>query len=168
MKRTQEKQTSFAYHLGLWIKATQASLEIVAGILFYIINTNKLTTFILTAAHGEIAESPHGMLPNLLIKSVDQFSAAGKYFIAFYLLSHGVVKLFIIVGLFLKKPWAYPVSVVGFSALIFYQTYHFLINHSMALLLFTIMDLIILGLIIYEHRKVKILDGLRLVDKNIE
>jgi len=168
MEMAQKKKTLFAYHLGLWIKAAQAFLEIVAGILFYVINTNKLTTFILAVAHGEITESPHGMLPNLLIKSVDQFSLAGKYFIAFYLLSHGVVKLFIIVGLFLKKPWAYPVSVVGFSILIFYQTYHFFMNHSLALILFTIMDLIILGLIIYEHRRVKVFDSLNLIDKNIE
>jgi len=166
MKTVQEKRISWAYRFGLWIKALQAFSEVVAGVLFYAINTNKLTTLILDIAHGEIIEAPDSLWSNLLTKSIDQFSLAGKYFIAFYLLSHGVVKLFIIIGLFLEKRWAYPVSVLGFSALILYQTYHYFINYSVALLLLTVMDTIILWLIIHEHRKVKIFSTLTLIDKD--
>ena len=148
----EEKKIFVVYEVSLILKAIQAFLEVIAGILLYIISANSLTTFILKIAHGELAEMPNDFMSHFLIKNADQLFITGKLFIVFYLLSHGVIKLIIIVGLFLKKRWAYPAAIIGLGGLILYQIYRFLINYSIFLLIITIMDIVILWLIWHEQR----------------
>ena len=152
MEIIEEKRIFVVYEYGLLFKALQAFLEIVAGVLFYAINTNKITTFILNIAHEELAETPHDIFSDFLINSANHLATSGKFYIIFFLLSHGIVKLILIMGLFLKKAWAYPASLIGLGGLIIYQIYRLFINHSILLLIFTIMDIIILWLIYREHK----------------
>jgi uncharacterized membrane protein len=146
-----EKRIFLAYEVGLIVKAFQAFLEIVAGMLLLAIHTNTIITFMLSLTYGELSEVPHSLVTNFLIKSADQFSVSGKFFIVFYLLSHGIIKLGIIIGLLLKKKWAYPASLIGFGGLLIYQLYSLIAHHSLALLIITGMDGIILWLIWREH-----------------
>ena len=152
MKAIQEKRIFFAYEISLIFKATQAFLEVVAGMLLYAVSTSKITAFILTIAHGELAETPNDILSNFLIQSAQQFSTSGKFFVVFYLLTHGIIKLIIIFGLFFKKRWAFPASMLGFGSLILYQLYHLAVSYSVSLLVITLMDGIILWLIWHEHK----------------
>ena len=150
-KIIKEKRIFLAYEFGLLFKAIQATLEVIGGILFYAISTNTLTTFIVTFAHGELVETPRDFLSNLLAGGVTLLSGSGRLFIAFYLLSHGIVKFIIVVGLFLKKKWSYPVAVIGFSGLIAYETYLLIIGYSLSMLIFTLIDVVILWLVVREH-----------------
>jgi uncharacterized membrane protein len=151
MEKLQEKRIFLTYEIALFLKGVQAFLEIVSGILFYAISTNAIATFIVFIANGELAESPDGILSNFLIQSAHQLSASGKFFITFYLLTHGIVKLVLIIGLFLKKPWAYPGAIIGLGGLILYQIYSLITHYSVFLLILTIIDIIILWLIVREH-----------------
>jgi uncharacterized membrane protein len=49
---------------------------------------------------------------------------------AFYLLSHGLVKVLLVAGLLREKLWAYPASLIVLSAFIAYQTYRYSSTHS--------------------------------------
>lgn len=148
----QEKRIFITYEIALLLKGLQAFLEVVAGMLLWLISTNAIATFILFVAHSELAESPDNVISDFLIQSAHQLSAAsGKFFIVFYLLSHGIVKLVLIVGLFMKKAWAYPASLVGLGGLILYQLYSLLRHYSIFLLILTIIDIIIIWLIVREH-----------------
>lgn len=151
MKNIQEKRIFVTYEIALLLKALQAFLEIVAGILFCLVSTREITAFMLSIANGELAESPNDFVSRLLIQSAHQLSVSGKFFIVFFLLTHGVVKLALITGLFLKKSWAYPSAVVGLGGLILYQIYSLVRQHSILLLVLTIIDGIILWLIVREH-----------------
>jgi len=153
MKKVRERNIFVTYEIALLLKASQAFLEVVAGILFYAISTTAITTFILFIAHGELAESPNGIVSNFLIQSAHQLSVSGKFFIGFYLLIHGIIKLVLIFGLFAKKLWAYPASLVGLGGLILYQLYNLIIRYSILLLLLIVVDSIILWLIVREHNK---------------
>ena len=152
MKIVEEKRIFVAYEVVLLLKATQAFLEIVAGALLYAITTSKALAFILAVAQEELTETPSDFLSNFLTTSAHQMSGSGKFFIIFYLLSHGIIKLVLIIGLFLKKSWAYPASLIGLGGLILYQIYRLITGHSIALLILTIMDIVILWLIWREHR----------------
>ena len=152
MKDQQEKNIFITYEIALLLKGIQASLEIIAGLLFYFLSTATLTNFMLFVANGEVAESPDNIVSNFLIHSAQHLSSAsGKFFIIFYLLSHGIVKIVLISGLFLKKAWAYPASLIGLGGLIIYQLYSLLNRYSLFLLILTIIDGIILWLIVREH-----------------
>jgi len=103
MKKVRERNIFVTYEIALLLKASQAFLEVVAGILFYAISTTAITTFILFIAHGELAESPNGIVSNFLIQSAHQLSVSGKFFIGFYLLIHGIIKLVLIFWIVRKK-----------------------------------------------------------------
>jgi uncharacterized membrane protein len=79
--------------------------------------------------------------------SIDQKSAA-----ALFLLSHGIVKLFLIVAVLRNKPWAYPAFMTALGLLISYQSYKLLHVFSLGLTALTILDGIVLVLAWHEYR----------------
>jgi len=76
-------------------------------------------------------------------------------FYAFYLLSHGIVKVFLVIGLLRNKLWAYPVSLVVLGVFIVYQLYRFSYTHGFGLMVLTVFDVVVMGLIWHEYRLVR-------------
>ncbi|HVH78741.1 MAG TPA: DUF2127 domain-containing protein, partial [Stellaceae bacterium] len=69
-----------------------------------------------------------------------------------YLLSHGAVKLALVVALLCGMLWAYPVSIVVFTAFIVYQLCLFTLSHAIGLIVLTVFDLLVIWLIWLEYR----------------
>jgi len=80
---------------------------------------------------------------------------SGKHFMAIYLLSHGVVKMFAVVALLKNKLWGYPLSIVIFGGFIVYQIYRFTLTGGIGLIALTVFDLVVICLIWLEYRAVK-------------
>ena len=116
-------------------------------------------TFLVLGAYfltlGELGEDPHDLFSNYLLKTATNLSISTQHFVAFYLFSHGIVKLFVIIGLLRKKYWAYPASIAVFSGFIVYQLYRYSHTHSFWLLVFTVFDIIVIYLTIHEWRTSK-------------
>ena len=62
-----------------------------------------------------------------------------------YLLSHGVVKLFLIAGLLRNRLWAYPVSLVVMGLFIAYRLYCHAQNGGAGLIVLTLFDLFVIA-----------------------
>lgn len=73
----------------------------------------------------ELVEDPHDFVASYLVDWAEHFSMGTKSFYAYYLLSHGAVKLLLVVGLMKEKSWAYPVSLAVMALFIIYQLYRF-------------------------------------------
>jgi uncharacterized membrane protein len=80
------------------------------------------------------------------------FPLSEKHFFAFYLLSHGLIKSVLVVGLLREKLWAYPASFAVFGAFIAYQLYRYSFTHDIALILLSIFDLFVIYLAVHEYR----------------
>jgi uncharacterized membrane protein len=89
------------------------------------------------------------------LKLAAQFSLSSELFIAFYFLSHGIIKLFIVGYLWKGKLWAYPVGIILFFIFILYQVYRYSFTHSVWLIVLTILDLIIIYLTWSEYQRIK-------------
>jgi uncharacterized membrane protein len=76
-------------------------------------------------------------------------------FYAFYLLSHGVIKLLLVAGLLRKKLRAYPASLLVLGLFIVYQLYRFSYTHGIGLIVLTVFDVIVMGLIWHEYQMVR-------------
>jgi uncharacterized membrane protein len=83
------------------------------------------------------------------------FTVSTQRFYAFYLLSHGFIRVFLVVGLLRNKPWAYPVSLVVLGLFIVYQLYRFSYTHGIGLIVLTVFDVIVMGLIWREYLLVR-------------
>ena len=75
-----------------------------------------------------------------------------RNFTAVYLLSHGVIKLGLIIGLLRERLGSYPVATAIFGLFIVYQLFRFSLTHSLWLVVITAVDVLVIGLTWHEYR----------------
>ena len=147
-----EKNIHLVFEISLIGKALFALLEIVGGILAYFISQALLLRVVTALTQDELVDDPHDFVANYLLHTAQNFSVGTQHFTALYLASHGIIKLFVIVGLLREKLWYYPLALVVFGLFIIYQLYRFSFTHSPWLLVLTVFDLAIMGLTWHEYR----------------
>ena len=147
-----EENIRLAFRVSLFIKGVFALLEIAGGVLAYFISQEFLVSVITAITQDELIEDPNDFVANHLLHLAKQFSISTQYFTAFYLLSHGVIKLFLIYGLLRERLRYYPLAMIVFALFIMYQLYRFSFTHSGWLLVITILDMVVIWLTWREYK----------------
>src|SRR5260370_6901643 len=101
----------------------------------------------------EVSEDRQDFVATQLIRASQYFAGSGKYFASLYRLSHGAVKLVLVVALLRNKLWAYPLMIVTLAAFVCYQIYRFALSHSVAMILLTLFDVVVILLTWLEYGK---------------
>lgn len=105
---------------------------------------------------SELSTDPNDFVAHHILKTAHELTGASLIFGAAYLLSHGLVKLILVVEVLRNHLWAYK-TLIGVTALfVVYQVYRIAGKFSMSLLLLTIFDLAIIYLTAVEYKKHKI------------
>lgn len=151
-KLLSERSIHLAFQVSLWIKGLFALTEIAGGVIAFFVTRQFLVELASTITQGELAEDPHDLVANFLLHSAEHLSVSAQHFTAYYLASHGVVKLWLIVGLLRERLWYYPTAIVIFGLFILYQLYRFNATHSPWLLVITVIDLVVIVLTWHEYR----------------
>jgi len=146
-----EKYLHRVFEISLIIKATVAFLEIIGGVVVFFVSQQFVLNLVVAVTQDERAEDPRDFIANYLLHSAQNFSLSAQHFAALFLLSHGVIKMFLIVGLLREKLLYYPSAIVVFGFFIFYQLYRFTYTHSFWLLLVTILDIGVIWLTWHEY-----------------
>ena len=133
------------------LKGLLALGEIVGGIVAFFVTRDFLLKTVSVLTQEELAEDPRDLIANYLQHSAQSLSIGTQLFVAFYLLSHGSIKLWLIIGLLRQKLWYYPTAIVVFGLFIVYQLYRFSFTHSVWLLLITVVDIIVIALTWHEY-----------------
>jgi len=123
--------------------------------LLLMVNQARLDKLVELFTQHELAEDKGDLLANLILKASLNFSVSAQYFGFIYLLSHGVVKVFLVAMLLRKKLWAYPLTEAFLVLFIVYQVYRFTYSHSMWLVALTIFDIAIIFLTWLEYERIK-------------
>jgi uncharacterized membrane protein len=144
-----------SFRFGITLKGLHALLEMIIGIAVLKINPQAMNRFVLTLLHPELSEHPGDFVATHLLRASQQFEASGMHFASSYLLSHGLVKIVLVVALFRNKLWAYPTMIVTLSAFIFYQGYRFVLTHSLVMIFLTLFDIVVIVLTWLEYKKQK-------------
>lgn len=147
-----EHNLHIAFEITLILKGLFALSEIIAGIGAYLVTPDFLLKIVETMTQGELVQDPDDFIANYLLHSAQHLSISTQHFAGLYLLSHGVVKLWLVVGLLRQKLWYYPTAIFVFGAFIAYQLYRFTLTHSVWLLLITAVDAIVIALSWHEYR----------------
>ena len=155
MELIPEKDIRLAFRLSLIAKGAFALAEIIGGVLVYFVSQDFLYSIASTVTQNELTEDPQDIVGNFLLHLADNFSIAGQHFTAYYLISHGVVKLFILLGLWKRITWAYPAALVVFTLFIVYQMFRYSVTHSPWLLVISVLDLFVIALTWHEYRYVR-------------
>ncbi len=100
----------------------------------------------------------HEFVTNPLFQAT-QHLATARHFISVYLVLHGLIKAVLVTALWFDALWAYPLTIAVFSVFSGYQLYRlyrFTHTHSLALILFTVFDVLIIYLTWREYRDQKL------------
>jgi len=146
-----KKYTHIGFEIGLLLKGIFAICEILCGFAVIFLTPGRLNRIIDFIVRNELNEDPGDFIMTHLVIFGSNFSIDTQRFWIFYLLSHGIVKLTVILLLWRKKIWAYPMSVAVFTGFIVYQIYHFMHSHSILLVILTILDIILIWLTVLEY-----------------
>lgn len=147
-----QKNIDKIFFVSLILKGLFSVIEIIGGIATFFISQEFLIDFIQNMTQGELLEDPNDIIANRLYRWALNFSLSAKYFAAVYLLSHGIVKLWLIIGLLKRVLWYYPTALAVFGLFITYQVYRYSRTHSLLLIFITILDLVVIVLTWEEYR----------------
>jgi uncharacterized membrane protein len=148
----QEKRIHQIFVVSVAAKGIHALIEIIGGLALYLTSTQTILRWIDRFSQGELTEDPNDWVATKAVEFGQHFSVEQHHFYAFYLLSHGVVKSILVVGLLKEKLWAYPASFAVFGAFIAYQLYRYSFTHDFSLILLSIFDLFVIALAVHEYR----------------
>lgn len=136
------------FRAGIAIKGVDALLEAIAGALLAV-NPGALRHLSVALTYGGFRIA-HSFITDHLARRLEN---ADPSFAAAYLISHGLVKVVLVIALWMEKLWAYPLAIVVFAAFCVYQVFRFTHTHSIGMVLLTIFDVAIIYLTWNEYRE---------------
>jgi uncharacterized membrane protein len=147
-----EKRIHRIFVVSVLFKGVHALIEIAGGIALYLVSTATIVQTIQRYSYDELVEDKNDWVATHLLQFAQTFSVAEHHFYAFYLLSHGIIKSVLVLGLLRERLWAYPASFAVFGAFIAYQLYRFTFTHDIGLILLSIFDAFVIYLAVHEYR----------------
>lgn len=143
------------FDVGILLKGAHAIIEIFGGVFTFLVSPGLILRFVTKIARGELLEDPNDSFTRYLLHLAYGISIGTKQFVAFYLLSHGIINLILVIGLLKKKIWAYHASFVVLALFAVYQMYRYIYHPSIWMIILTIFDLVTIWLIWREYLRIK-------------
>ena len=141
------------FRFGIGLKGLHALLESALGITLFVIPPGAINTAVWRIGRLDLSRNPHDVIGAHLRHFGEGFTGSGRHFAAVYLLSHGLLKLIVVIELLKNRLWAYPLMMVMLAVFIGYQSYRYSLTHSTVMMLLTIFDLAVGVLTWMEYRE---------------
>lgn len=154
-KLLSEHQIHLLFKIGVVLKGIDGILEFFAGIALFFVSTASLRELVDWLTQGELQEDPNDFIANHLVNFFHNLSIKTEHFAAIYLVTYGITKVGLVIGLLRGKLWAYPTALVLLGLFLCYQIYRFSHNHSPSLAFFSLLDLAILVVIWRDYQYLK-------------
>lgn len=154
-----ERRVHQLFEIGILMKGAHALIECVSGLMLALVGTRTIVDLAKLVTQDELIEDRGDLVANALLHFAQTFSVGTQHFYAFYLLSHGVVKLALVAGLLSGRLWAYPAALGAMGLFILYQLYRYSYTHGFGLIVLTVFDLVVIWLIWHEYRLVRAARG---------
>jgi uncharacterized membrane protein len=147
-----ERRIHQIFEISVLLKGAHALIECIGGLILAFVSTSAIQNLVNSFTQDDLIEDPNDFVATHLLSLAQDFTVSTQHFYAFYLLSHGLIKAFLVVGLLRNKLWAYPASLVVLGLFIVYQLYRYSYTNSFGLIVLTVFDLVVMALIWHEYR----------------
>lgn len=138
------------------LKGLDGILEVIGGVLLLIVKPAQISAVAQFLTQHELSQDPHDFIANLVLHGSNSLeSGHATLFGAFYLLSHGFVKVVLVWAVLRNKLWAYPWMIAFLAIFIVYQVYRMFVKFTLGLFLLTVFDLVVIWLTVREYRRNK-------------
>ncbi len=141
-----EKRIHQIFVVSILLKGLHALIEVAGGIALYFFSTDAIIRWLYANA---------GESNDLIARFARTFTGQEHHFYAFYLVSHGLVNLAIVIALLSQRLWAYPATFAVLAAFMAYQLCRYTYTQDLGLIALTVLDLIVMGLAWHEYELVK-------------
>ena len=159
MKPPRRPSPAFLLHwlfeMSLVIKGLLCSAEFLAGLGLLLTPNAQIARMVFWLTHYEIAENPTDRLATWAQRAMESFPVSTQDFYGWYLLLHGGLKLAMVVMLWARILWAYPVAMVVLAGFVTYQLFEFIHTGSPFLLILAVFDMMMILLIGQEYKALK-------------
>jgi len=153
MKSRSHTALKGAFRASITLKGIDGALEAIGGLLLWLIHPRAMNAIVRVLFLHEIPHDPHDFIRMHALRASETLLGSHKLFASVYLLSHGATKVALVVALWMNELWAYPATMIVFGAFSVYQMYRFSHTHSIAMLVLTIFDLLLICLTWLEWRE---------------
>ena len=143
------------FKISLILKGLDGVLEFLGGLLLFFVPPQSIQAVVKTLTQHELAYDPHDFIATRLLHSTASLTKGTVLFSAIYLLTHGLVKIVLVVAVLKKQLWAYPWMIGFLLIFIVYQLYRMSYRFTLALLILTAFDAFIVWLTTLEYQKNK-------------
>jgi uncharacterized membrane protein len=143
------------YEIGIIIKGIDGLLELTGGILILVLSPQTITGITAFLTQDALQENPHNFLALRVQTAGHHLATTSHVFAVAFLLTHGLVKVVLVVCLLLNKLWAYPWALGALSLFLVYQIYLLVTKPTFSMAFLSILDAIIIWLVWREWQKVR-------------
>jgi uncharacterized membrane protein len=144
-----------SFRAGITLKGIDGILEAIGGIVLWSIKPSELNRIALKFLEIDLPFDRHEFITMHLYRATEHLAYGGQHFASLYLLTHGLIKALLVAALWFDALWAYPLTMFVFGLFSVYQVHRFLHTHSVALLLITVFDVLIIWLTGREYHEQK-------------
>jgi len=144
-----------AFKIGIFFKGLDGVLEVVGGLLLFFIKPETISRVVIALTQHELGRDRDDVVASYLVRGAGSLSASSQVFAGVYLLSHGVIKIFLVASLLRGRLLAYPTAIVVFMLFIVYQMYRYYLHPSIEMIALSILDAIVIVLTGLEYRRLK-------------
>ncbi|HSR01017.1 MAG TPA: DUF2127 domain-containing protein [Sphingomicrobium sp.] len=116
----QERRIHQLFEVNVLLKGAHATIECAGGIALAVTANGWIRRVVAEATQNELLEDKYDFVAKHLLAMAQGFSVPAQHFYAWYLLSHGAVKLALVIGLLMRKLWAYPTAIAVLGLFILY------------------------------------------------
>ena len=135
------------------MKGVDGALEVLGGLVLLFVRPATINRLVRAATQHELSEDPHDFVARHLLRSASHLTHGTTLFAAIYLLSHGLIKIVLVVAVLRDQLWAYPALIVVLLVFIAYQLYLIVVVHpTLGLSLLTAFDIFVVWLTWREYK----------------
>ncbi len=145
-----------SFRAGITIKGIDGILEAIGGVILWFVRPDAINKIALKFLEFDLPFDRHEFIITRLYRATELLANGSKHFASLYLLAHGLIKAVLVTALWFDALWAYPLTMFVFSMFCIYQVHRFLYTHSIAMLLITAFDMLIIYLTWREYRDQKL------------
>lgn len=138
------------FEIGIVAKGINGAAELIGGLLLLFVTPAKIHHWAAVLTQSELSENPHDVVANYILHTANGLTGHAVLYGAIYLLSHGAVKVGLVIGLLLNKLWAYPAMIVVLLGFIGYQLYRIVLSVTVGMVALTVFDVVIVALTVRE------------------
>ncbi|MCX6787741.1 MAG: DUF2127 domain-containing protein [Candidatus Kaiserbacteria bacterium] len=151
-KKIIERDLLWLFDGALVLKAIHGALEVLAAVLVLTVSPSFVVRVATFVTGGELAQEPNDFIATAILNAAQSFAVSPHFFIALYLVIHGVIKTMLVIGIFAGKRIAYPLFM--FALLLFgaYELYRGFARQESLLYALALFDFVLLVLTAHEYR----------------